>query len=251
MFAKLLNVFHRRFMKMTTPIKLTVVGSKVINAILEESDSRDKDEILEVGDINLENRTTVDFMEGADYVGDIRAFFSSDYEFTDSLSLLKMRLGSFSVIRLQHFLEHIQWTHQDACLSWAHSLLLEGGMIYIETPNLEYIAKMYLKNLKNIELGKDVKFPDEEYPGMSDDSKKHEVNMINFWRWINFKIYSGCSPGDFHHCCYDPYWLVRMMQNAGFVNISVCARDTIRVIAFKSSQVDNNSVDQMLDEQFK
>ena len=245
------NLFHRKDLKKLKSVNATFIGSNAMNSIIESTDDFDKDEVLEVGDINIENRLTVDFCEGADYVGDIRAFFSNDYELTDSIAALKRRENSFAAVRMQHLLEHIQWTHQSACLSWAYGLLAEGGMIYIDTPNLEYIARMYVKNLERIENGLEVKFPVNEYPGMVKDVDKAGLHEGNFWKWINFKLYSGCSPGDFHHCSYDTYWLARLLNAAGFDRITVCARDTIRAVAYKSSSIDNDSVNLMLDEMFK
>jgi len=241
---------RRKALKKVRPFKISFVGSHAINSMLKDAESRSKEEVLEIGDINLDDRLTVDFVEGADYVGDIRAFFSSDYEFTDSIRALQARQGSFAVVRMQHVLEHIQWIHQAACLQWVNSLLDDGGMVYIETPNIEFVAKMYLKNLENLENGKPVRFPANEYPGMLGDVDNSEKNEMNFWKWINFKIYSGCSLGDYHHCAYDPYWLSRMMKAAGFGQISMCARDTVRAIGFKLNVPDTESLDKVLDAMF-
>ena len=218
--------------KVHIDIDVSFVHSDTIESYLDKFSYEDKDVCLEIGDIGpKDNCLTVDVRDDADYVGDIRGCFSSDYSATDDLS--RIPLGRFKIVKLIHTVEHIQWIYQDALMAWVLTLLDSGGMIYIDTPNLEYITKVYLSNLQRLEAGERVKFPGREYPNMVDDSGKLVNPEKDLQPWTNFKLYSGCSPGDFHHCMYDAYWLVRMLAFVGFEDINISSDETLKAVGFK------------------
>jgi len=176
-----------------------------------------------------------------DVTGDIRTVFAPIYdqhlaEFPD---LLNLDASQFKFIRLHHVIEHIEWIYQERMFDWLSELLLLGGWVYIETPNLEYVAKTYLKSAqarKGVQkvIGQKEGFPFDDHPYLS------ERRDVDITRWFNAKAFSGCSTnryingcvdGDFHHCLYDEFWLRSILKEKGFkvlvfnnsMNLSVVA----------------------------
>lgn len=213
-------------------IDVAYIDSESIETFLDQYYNESKDVCLEIGKASSDaNFTTVDMNEGADIILDIRGHITTDYHLSPDSS--KLTIGRYKIIRMINFIEHVQWIYQDALFNWLNELLAPGGMIYIETPNLEYIMKIYSSNLDRLSNGDEPRFPHSEYPNMS-DSNGGAANPVNdFQKWINFKLYSGCSPNDFHHCCYDSYWMARMLEDCGYYKISISSGDTLKVVAFK------------------
>lgn len=174
---------------------------------------------------------TVDILEkfDTDYVGDIRCLFAPVY--VDSIdkhpSLQNIKSNTFEVVKLQHVVEHIEWIYQEFLLRWVVDILAPGGLVYIGTPNLEYAVGVYVANRKRQVKKQDVKYPIGEHtyckPGVSSDMQK----------WVNFKIFSGCSPGDYHHCMYDRYMLHAELEKAGLENISIYDGSVLKAVAYK------------------
>lgn len=180
------------------------------------------------------------------YVGDIRAMFAPSPQYAElrkTSALNEIPVSHFMVLRLKHVIEHIEWIYQLTFFEWIYSLVATGGLIVIDTPNLEYIAKMYIKNLARQDDGKAPKYPSDEHPDI-DISQ-----LTDMQRWSNFKIFSGCSPGDYHHACFDRMWLSSLLITVGFERIYVCNSATLRVVAYKaevSETVDN--IDSIIDQ---
>ena len=136
-----------------------------------------------------------------DIVGDIRAFFSPDVKIEDYPELMEIEDSQFAEIRVIHFIEHIEWIYQKPMFQWFCERLAPRGKLVIETPDLEWIARSYIKNRRN-----------GQYP-----SEHPDLNDVNdFVPWVNFKLFSGCSPGDYHHSMFDKVWMRRTLREAGF-----------------------------------
>ena len=136
-----------------------------------------------------------------DITGDVKAFFSPDVEIEDYPDLSRLNGTTFNEIRVVHFIEHIEWIYQKPMFHWIYEKLNNRGKLVIETPNLEWIAKSYLKNRRSGE------YPDE-HPSLD--------GRNDFVPWVNFKLFSGCSPGDYHHTMYDKVWLTQVLRQTGF-----------------------------------
>lgn len=162
-----------------------------------------------------------------DYFGDIRAIFVPDFSSEVSVGLHGLGKNHYMLIKLQHVVEHIEWIYQEFLWKWVMELLAPGGMVYVATPNLEFALGVYYENRKKQIRGKNVKYPIDEHtylkPGVTEDMQ----------RWVNFKLFSGCSPGDYHHCCYDRQWLGNVLLSTGFENISIYDGSTLKAMAHK------------------
>lgn len=147
-----------------------------------------------------------------DIVADVRAIFTPDVKLEDYPDLEPLAdLGNpmFSRIKAIHFIEHVQWLYQEAMFQWFFALLYPGGVLELETPDLMWIAKSYIKNKKKS------KFPLTDHPTLNKPQ--------HFVPWVNFKLYSGCSLGDYHHCMYDKEHLGQSLKGVGF-NAKIKAR---------------------------
>ena len=198
------------------------------NKILE---TLEKKECLEIGlNAESENCVTVDLGDKADYTGDIRGSFAphGGYEPVDAIEYLPQ--DYWKIIQLVHTVEHIEWLYQESMFNWVYTLLRDKGYIYIDTPNLDYILDIYKKNLDLLADGKELDYPYRDHPDFAPDEMLH-----NFIPWVEYKLYSGCSPGDYHHCMYNAIWLSIMLETSGFKKIKIHAGRTLLALAVKEN----------------
>lgn len=180
-----------------------------------------------------------------DYVLDIRVLFAPSNLYRDRIGLYpdakKLNHLRFKVIRLSHIIEHVEWLYQRQLFEWLKSILLPGGILIISAPNLEYIAKMYLANIEQrIEKGLPPKYPNHEHPDFVGDV------AYDLERWANMKLFSGCSPGDYHYACYDQYWLNGILVDTGFSDIKIHSGTDLQAVAY-SVEESNNDIDDAID----
>lgn len=175
--------------------------------------------------------TTLDIIQkfNPDIHGDLRAIIEpGDLVTVERYPQLATILpNTFSLVRLSHFVEHIAWIHQELLLEWIYSILEPGGMVYIVTPNLEFITKIYTKNIKRIKKGLEPKYPLDEHSYCKAGVAHH------MQYWTNFKLFSGCSPGDYHHTCYDEYLLGSHLVDKGFTNVVISSTTEVIAVAYK------------------
>lgn len=179
-----------------------------------------------------------------DFVGDIRELFAPGYmdNLDDSSSLLDIPESYFQVVVLHHVLEHIEWIYTDFFVRWVHSILVDGGMVSIATPNAEYAAKVYIANLEFIKGGKEVSYPAHEHQYCKEGILWH----IN--KWFNFKVFSGCSPGDYHHSMFDSISLGYLFSEQNFGKIRIHDGETLRALAYKKDELINSqNIDSIVD----
>lgn len=192
------------------------------------------------GNLHDDRFTTIDIdpVTNPDLVIDIRVLFAgSDHyrELSDRYPDAKKITGGYMLIRMLHAIEHMEWIYQRAMFQWLFSILGQGGKLFLATPNVEYAAKIYVQNLERLEAGKFPAFPRNEHPDFINTNRGYDVV-----RWFNFKLYSGCSWGDFHHCMYDRYWLVNVLAEVGFTDIMYADGNTLYVLASKPSTAESD-----------
>lgn len=226
--------------------RLSIAGyNKKVDNLLDEYGS---DYCLDVGSGKNDDAkwqtVDIDGSSNPTFTGDIRALFAPCPTYRDMLSdfpeLQLISQGAFVLVRLQNVAEHIEWLYQGQLMQWVYSLLAPGGVIAIETPNLEYIAKAYLVGLDRVKSGKRPKFPHNEYPDMVDG------DSYDFSRWVQFKLFSGCGTGDYHHACYDKNFLHTTLTGASFVNIKIVNKEILLVIAEKAVIEQDGGMDSII-----
>lgn len=179
--------------------------------------------------------TGIDIVKGnrVDLVGDVRCCFSPDHkdrqrEYPD---LEKLASEFYDVVYLNHFIEHITWKDIPILFDWVYSLLAPKGMVYIATNNMEFIVKVYLEALaKQHKRNWTVKFPADEHPDL-DESKPADLQ-----KWVNFKFFSGGSPGDHHYSCFDAMLLAESLVHTGFADILIRNKSTLLCVARKPAE---------------
>ena len=163
-------------------------------------------------------------------LGDVKALFSPDAKVEDFPGLEQLSFTGgflFNEIRASHFIEHIPWLYQESMFSWLYNILEPGGRLSLETPDLLWVAKSYIKNQRRR------KFPIDEQPLLSGPD--------DFIPWVNYKLFSGCSysleeGGDYHHCLYDKDWLTLILTKAGFKASVSSRRGKLRAMAYRPKE---------------
>jgi len=213
-------------------MRIHIVKDSAINKRLENIvEPLEKNDILDLGsgmDTGKFLRLDIDKNTNPDFHMDLRAFCGIAPYDKDLYRYCDVRLldRQFNVIRAIHFLEHIEWIYQETILSQLKTMLIGEGCLFIEVPSLRYIIDMYNKQIDGKLLkGKLSSFPDGEYTFSDSDP-------MNIYKWLNFRIFSGCSPGDNHKCLYDIYSLHYALEKIGFEHIILSNESTIKCLAF-------------------
>lgn len=230
------------------------VSAKSIRSIVEDYEANGREYCLDVGSTEwLDDKyESVNFkkFEGLTYYGDIRTMFSPGYmddadRYPDLARIVK---GKYKLIRAVDVVEHIEWIHQPFLFRWLRELLVDGGLLYIITPNLDFITQLYARAMKKLSAGKSLDgFPFDEH------AYTKAGEPFDIARWTNSILYAGCSSmmvedqrrGDFHHCCYNKIWLEAMLSrtdmSGGFTNIRIHCDQRLEAIAQKPFDVDSGS----------
>lgn len=213
---------------------------------IREGENHGREKCLNIGAGSEKNDKyiTIDMINGdnIDIDADIRTIFAPVYDqyLQDNIKLLDLEPESFHFIRMHHIVEHIEWIYQERLWDWVNELLVMGGRVYIETPNLEAIAKTYLTFASQRVIQKNFpQFPFDDHDYLSEERPE------DITRWFNAKAFSGCSTrryvdgcvnGDFHHCLYDEYWLRAMLDDKGFDILVLNNAETLSCIAEKRKE---------------
>lgn len=136
-------------------------------------------------------------------------------------------LGLYEEIIAKHFIEHIHWLYQPILIKFFFNILVEGGILEIETPDFEWIVKTYINGrgnwfrrwISNKRMKKDIKsisyFP-------ADHPDIYRQTLPNLSRWTAFRIFSGGSYDkesgirDYHLGLYDKERLSFELVQVGF-----------------------------------
>ena len=153
----------------------------------------------------------------ATFYGDLRSLIRPA-EYKDRGNLLSIPEGVYDLIILKECVQKIEWIYQVPLFEQIKTWLSPGGLILIETDNLPFLLRHYTdKKYKN-------QFPLDEHPDIS------EYKEGSLQKWINFKLFSGCSKGDTKHCIYDKTLLKENLVTAGFKPLIISSENTLKAI---------------------
>lgn len=138
-----------------------------------------------------------------------------EVDYVSSMEIVPVEDNAFDEIVSIHSIEHISWRSGAKALKEWHRVLKPDGRLYVATPNLRWIAQMYLENAPS-GWGQDfaVLHPDEKAHLKVNGSYMHTL-------WANFKIFSSTAGGDNHYACYDAVLLTELLKQAGFKKLRV------------------------------
>jgi len=212
-----------------------IKSSRIDDIVADILNNNDTDLCLDIGTghDSAAKFTTVDMDTSCnpDIVGDIRCLFAASDHYRNMKlnykALEKIRGSHYALVRLKHIVEHIEWIYHQGLFEWIYGITAPGGAVVIDTPNLDYIVKMYYRASAMADEQTPFKFPSHEYAGLKNGSP---VDLV---KWVQFKLFSGCSPGDFHHACLNRRLLFHYLSEVGFEPIGICDDSTLRAIAYK------------------
>jgi hypothetical protein len=232
-----IDMLSRLKRRISRPEGYNISDRAIDKKLVDMARNHDRSECLDVGSGTDKSElfSTLDIRKEfePDYLGDVRCLFAPGYmervqEYPD---LLRIPENGLMVLKMQHLVEHIEWIYQEFLFEWAMKALAPGGIMYVATPNLAYSVGVYVKNRKRQKRGNDISYPISEHvylkPGVNYDLQ----------RWLNFKLFSGCSPGDYHYSSFDRLWLYEILILAGFEKISIYDGSTLKAIAYKPGQI--------------
>jgi predicted SAM-dependent methyltransferase len=117
--------------------------------------------------------------------------------------------GCAEEILSNHSIEHVSWLDAAKVVSdWARVLKV-GGRLFLRTPDLDFICRMYIERKTT-----------KEHP-------VDESNMVSVFgdygsaHWANIKLFAGQNyKGNFHNFCLDMDMLTDLLKRNGFGRIS-------------------------------
>lgn len=178
-----------------------------------------------------------------DIVGDVRAIFTPDVDIAAYPALERFQEPEIAThIRAIHFVEHVPWIYQQAMFGWFWTLLQSGGSLEVATPNFRYIVQVYLKRRGwSIQRffsrlrGQTVPlFPDTDHALIETNRNAHDLTL-----WTNYKIFSGCGLGDYHHCGYDKTLMEYMLSKQTWKTVCIHEKkETLFIQANKAPEKD-------------
>lgn len=119
--------------------------------------------------------------------------------------------GTIHAIYASHLLEHIAHTEIKGLLSHWYALLKNGGILYINVPDLEWACWTFLNVLLAERQGNQV----TGYYNKSIDFDEHEHNFLQIFYG------SQAHDGEYHKCGFTTESMIKLLKGIGFKNISI------------------------------
>jgi len=134
----------------------------------------------------------------------------------------------FDEVRAVHCIEHVSIQRaREALLEWRR-ILVPGGLVYIDTPNIERTLQMYRDQswIKDFEA---------LTPAERDACSIHGTPSAALW--INFKIFSVGNLFNLHYWNATPALLQQLLVRAGFESFVIIAESPSLICTAKKSLV--------------
>jgi predicted SAM-dependent methyltransferase len=138
-------------------------------------------------------------------------------EYVCPMDKISVEDNAFDEIISIHVIEHQSWRDGEKILREWYRVLNKNGMLYIATPNLKFIAEMYIDGIKGGRKWL------QDYKILHEQEKEFiNINGVpSLDKWANFKIFSSTGGGDNHYALYDSKTLVALMEKVGFKDIII------------------------------
>lgn len=133
----------------------------------------------------------------AELIGDFRHVASSDCDISESPDLIKLNAEQFSVIKLDHVLDYVEWKNQVELLTYLWNLTKPYGEIQIRCRNIASLTK-----------------------ALKESGKIQKIfNPTSSWKTTMQSLYSSGCPSDWFMCWHSKASIKASLQEAGFGNI--------------------------------
>ena len=117
---------------------------------------------------------------------------------------------SIDFIYSSHLIEHLRKDEAEKVLKECFRVLKKGGLIRLVVPDLELMARNYLKEIKEIRNEeKEIIFPSERFLDILGMGEKNKIPFI-------LKIFSKSGR---HRWMYDQLSLTALLKSCGFVDM--------------------------------
>lgn len=151
-----------------------------------------------------------------------------DLQYVCELDAIPVPPCTFAEVRSVHSIEHVSMGRaRRALLEW-HRILVPGGRVYIDTPNIGRNAMLYANGGW---LSDFATLTTEQRAFCSHDGKPSRG------LWLNFKVFSdddAVTAWNLHRWNADPELLVDLLHEAGFKDFRVIATEPSLIVeAFK------------------
>lgn len=138
-----------------------------------------------------------------------------ELDYVCSMEAIPVMDESFSEVRSVHSIEHVPIRKARAALKEWHRVLAPGGRLYIDTPNIERNAMLYLRGTWREDFN--ILTPEQQ-------DECSIGGVPNRGLWLNFKVFSDDdtrTAWNLHRWNADPLLLRDMLMEAGFTDVDV------------------------------
>lgn len=145
-----------------------------------------------------------------------RADINPDYPALDyvcELDAIPVEDETFTEVRASHVIEHVplERVRSTVLKEWLR-VLKPGGSVWIDTPNIERNAELYLSDDWRRDFDR-LKPEEQERCTMNGEP--------NRTLWLNFKVFSSEHQYNIHFWNADPELLTALLTEAGFVDVII------------------------------
>lgn len=149
---------------------------------------------------------------------------------------------TFDVVYHSHLLEHIDRERAPEFLEDCFRVLKPGGTIRIVVPDLEQLARDYVRALDSKDPTADPRYDDsleqmfDQMVPRTPRSRREEPLVVRVLE--NVMVGDTARCGTLHRWMYDRFSLDRLLQRAGFGDVAVVDHRTSRISGWDSFHLD-------------
>lgn len=155
---------------------------------------------------------------------------------------------TFDVVYHSHLLEHIPRDGSCELVVECHRVLAPGGVLRVVVPDLEHLATSYLDAVRRLDAGDGTAWTDYDrtVDGMFEQMVRTEgvgtAQQPTVVRVAERLIRGGPNRiGELHRWMYDRHTLERLLDGAGFVDVTLHRHDTSQIPSWDRFGLDRRS----------
>lgn len=144
-----------------------------------------------------------------------------DLDFVCDMAAIPVPDGTYDVVRSSHNIEHCSIEAAERALREWFRILKPGGMVWIDTPNIERNLDLYhnatwMRDFNTLTAGEQARCSTNGKPDAA--------------KWLNFKVFSTDSTFNTHYWNATPALLTQMCEDAGFERVEVLQTDPSLIV---------------------